>query len=135
MDDPSPELVDRVRSICGALPDSHEEAAWTGVRWRVRHKTFAHVLMVVDGKPPSHARAIGDDGPVAVVTFHAPAAEVEAFAAMGHPYFYGGWGRDVVGIVLADDTDWDEVEELLTDSYRTLAPQRLVARLDAASGA
>jgi hypothetical protein len=49
---------------------------------------------------------------------------------MGHPYFYGGWGRDVVGLLLDDDTDWDEVEELLTDSYRVMAPKTLAAQLD-----
>jgi hypothetical protein len=134
MDDPSPEVVDRLRSICANHPASHEEPAWTGMRWKVRNHTYAHVLVVVDGKPPSHARAIGDDGPATVVTFHAPPAEVEAFASMGHPYFYGGWGRDVVGFVLDDDTDWDEVEELVTDSYRVRAPRTLLKRLDAATG-
>ncbi|HET9559825.1 MAG TPA: MmcQ/YjbR family DNA-binding protein, partial [Actinomycetota bacterium] len=28
--------------------------------------------------------------------------------------------------------DWDELAELVTDAYRTVAPRRLVARLDAA---
>ncbi len=32
--------------------------------------------------------------------------------------------------MLDDDTDWDEVEELLTDSYRVMAPRTLAARLD-----
>ena len=48
----------------------------------------------------------------------------------GHPYVYAGWGRDVVGLVLDGDTDWDEVTELLTESYCVLAPQKLVALLD-----
>jgi hypothetical protein len=33
--------------------------------------------------------------------------------------------------VLTDSTDWDEVGELLTDSYREMAPRKLVAELDA----
>jgi len=132
MDDLDPDVLERVRSICDALPETHEQTAWVGVRWRIRNHTFAHVLVVVDGKPQSHARAVGVDRPVTVLTFRAPASEVDAFASMGHPYFYGGWGRDVVGIVLDDDTDWDEVEELLTDSYRELAPRTLVSRLDGA---
>src|SRR5687767_11321135 len=129
-DDLSPEVLDRVRSICDALPETHEQAAWVGVRWRIRNHTFAHLLVVADGKPQAHARAIGGDGPVAVLSFRAPASEVDAYASMGHPYFYGSWGRDVVGIVLDDDTDWDEVEELLADSYRVMAPRKLAARLD-----
>ena len=131
MDELSPEIVDRVRSICDALPETHEQQAWVGVRWRIRHHTFAHVLDVVDGKPQGHARAVGTDGPVMVLTFRAPASEVEAYVSMGTPYFYAGWGRDVVGLVIDDDTDWHEVEELISDSYRELAPQMLVSRLDA----
>ena len=131
MDDLSPEVLDRLRSMCAALPEIQEQTAWVGVRWRVRHHTFAHLLVVADGKPQGHARAAGTDGPVTMLTFRAPASEVEAFASMGAPYFYAGWGRDVVGLVLDDDTDWDEVEELVADSYREMAPRKLVSRLDA----
>ena len=129
MDDLSPEVLDRVRSICLALPETHEQAAWTGLRWRIRTRTFAHLLVVADGRPQSHARAPGDEGPATMLTFRTPPSEVDAFASMGDPYFYGGWGRDVVGIVIDDDTDWDEVEELVTDSYREMAPRKLVSRL------
>ena len=131
MDDPSPEVLDRVRSICLALPETHEEAAWTGLRWRIRTRTIAHLLVVEDGRPQSHARALGHDGPATVLTFRTPPSEVDAFASMGAPYFYGGWGRDVVGIVITDDTDWDEVEELLIESFRVMAPKTIAARLDA----
>jgi hypothetical protein len=30
--------------------------------------------------------------------------------------------------------DWDEIAELVTDAYRTVAPRRLVAELDASGG-
>ncbi|HYH71663.1 MAG TPA: MmcQ/YjbR family DNA-binding protein, partial [Nocardioides sp.] len=113
-----------------ALPETHEETAWTGIRWRIRTRTIAHLLVVAGGRPQSHARALGHDGPATVLTFRTPPSEVDAFASMGDPYFYGGWGRDVVGIVITDDTDWDEVGELVTDSYRELAPSKLVDRLD-----
>ena len=101
------------------------------MRWRIRNATFAHLLVIADGRPQAHARAVGVDGPVTVLSFRAPASEVDAYASMGHPYFYGGWGRDVVGLVIDADTDWDEVEELISDSYRELAPRMLVSRLDA----
>jgi hypothetical protein len=32
--------------------------------------------------------------------------------------------------VLDDETDWTEIRELVTDSYRILAPKRLSALLD-----
>jgi len=131
MDDLSPEVLDRVRSICLTLPETHEEAAWTGIRWRIRSRTVAHLLVVADGRPQSHARALGHDGPATVLTFRTPPSEVDAFASMGDPYFYGGWGRDVVGIVITEDTDWDEVEELLMESFRVMAPKTIAARLDA----
>ena len=47
-DDVPSGMVERLRSICAELPDADEEAAWVGVRWRVRRKTFAHVLTVTE---------------------------------------------------------------------------------------
>lgn len=43
--EPPGDVVARLASIASALPDAYEEDAWTGVRWRVRNKTFAHVLV------------------------------------------------------------------------------------------
>jgi hypothetical protein len=43
--EPSGNVVARVAATALALPDAYEEDAWTGVRWRVRNKTFAHVLV------------------------------------------------------------------------------------------
>lgn len=34
-----------------------------------------------------------------------------AFQHMGEPYFKAGWGSNVVGLILDDDIDWDEVAE------------------------
>jgi predicted DNA-binding protein (MmcQ/YjbR family) len=31
---------------------------------------------------------------------------------------------------LTGDTDWEEIRELVTDSYRRLAPKKLTAMLD-----
>jgi hypothetical protein len=31
---------------------------------------------------------------------------------------------------LTDDTGWDEIRELVTESYRVLAPKKLTAMLD-----
>jgi predicted DNA-binding protein (MmcQ/YjbR family) len=33
-------------------------------------------------------------------------------------------------VVLTDDTDWEEICELVTESYRILAPKKLIALLD-----
>jgi hypothetical protein len=33
-------------------------------------------------------------------------------------------------VPLTDDTDWEEIRELVTESYRILAPKKLAALLD-----
>ncbi|MDI2130065.1 MmcQ/YjbR family DNA-binding protein [Yinghuangia seranimata] len=120
----------RLREICLALPDAYEEAAWVGRRWRVRDKTFAHVVTVVDGRPPAFAKVIGHDGPATVVTFRSAGEELQALCRAGHPFFRAGWGRDVVGMYLDDATDWGEVAELMTESFCVMAPTRLRDRVD-----
>ena len=128
--DPAPALVDRLRPICLALPDAYEEQAWAGTRWAVRRKTFAHVVEVDEDAPPVLRRAADELGPATIVTFRAQGEELEMLIHAPPPFFYAGWGRDVIGLVLDDDTDWDEVAELLTESYCVMAPRKLVARVD-----
>lgn len=123
-------IVERLRAVCLALPEAFEEPAWVGTRWRIRTRTFAHVLRVEPGQSAAHARAVAATEPVVVVTFRSAGAELDALRHAGHPFFYAGWGRDVVGMVLDADTDWDEVGELLTESYCVLAPKKLVARVE-----
>ena len=133
--DVSPEVVAQLRAICLGLPDAYEEEAWTGTRWMVRKKTFAHVLTVEGGADSAHTRAASlDAGPSTIVTFRSAGEELAMLRSAGHPYFYAGWGRDVVGMVLDDDTDWDEVSELMTESFCVLAPKKLVALVDRPEG-
>jgi hypothetical protein len=33
-------------------------------------------------------------------------------------------------VLLTGDTDWEEIHELVTESYRVLAPKKLTALLD-----
>jgi hypothetical protein len=128
--DVPPEVLAQLRPICLGLPDAYEEEAWTGTRWRVRKRTFAHVLTVEGEASSAHARAAQIDGPTTLVTFRSASPELEMLRAAGHPYFYAGWGRDVVGMILEPATDWAEVAELLTESYCVLAPKKLVAMVD-----
>ena len=107
------------RGVCLALPDAYEEEAWVGTRWMVRRRTFAHLLEIVDGYPPSFAAAAGTGGPATVLTFRAGA---ELAAVLAGPAAFGPlWNRDDVGIRLA---------ELIEDSYRLRAPKTLLRRLD-----
>lgn len=128
MDAPA-EIVAALRPRCLALPEVQEERAWVGTRWRVRTKTFAHILRIDGGWPPAYAKVAGSDGPLTVLTFRAPPEEVDAFRAMGGPYFLPGWWDDIVGMALDAATDWDEVAELVTESYCLLAPRKLADRV------
>ena len=110
------EWVERLRGIVGDFPECYEEAAWTGVRWRIGPATVAHVF--------------GGEDQRYRITFRAELAEVLAFEHLGSPYFRVSWGDNVVGMMLDDDTDWDELAELLTDSYCLQAPQHLAERVD-----
>ena len=128
------EVVARVRRACGGLPEAYEEEAWVGTRWRVGRRTFAHVLIVESGWPPAYARALGSDGPTIVLTFRASGPELEALGGDGDRFFRPPWFPDIVGMVLDGGADWDEVAEVLTESYCVVAPQRLVAWLDRPGG-
>ena len=113
------DLVARLRSLCGGLPETTENPAWAGTQWRVRKRTFAHMLAVDFA-----------DGPVTVLTFRAAGPELDALRHAGHPFFRPAWGVDAVGMVLADGISWDEVSELVTESYCVVAPKKLVERID-----
>lgn len=123
------DVVARLRATCGRLPEVVEEPAWVGLRWRIRTRTFAHVLVVADGRPQAHARALGGaraaSGPVVVLTFRSAGEELSVLEQAGPPFFSPVWFEGIVGMELDDATDWDEVAELVTESYCLLAPKKL----------
>lgn len=110
------EWLDRIHAHLDTLPGCHQERAWVGVRWRVGQATVAHVF--------------GGDDQLFRITFRADDAEVMAFEHMGAPYFKADWGTNVVGMMLDDGTDWDELAELLVDSYCIQAPAHLAQQVD-----
>lgn len=127
-------IVARLRTLCLTLPEVREEQAWVGTRWCIRTKTFAHVVAIADGWPPAYAEAAGTNGPCTVLTFRAGEDDVEALRQVGPPFFKPVWFRDIVGMTLDGGTDWDEVAEVVTDSYCRLAPVGLAARVGRPSG-
>lgn len=124
------EVVATLRRACAALPESVEEPAWVGTRWRIRASTFAHLVMIDGGWPPMYAHTFGADGPLTVLTFQSSGDELDAFGRLGHPFVRPVWRPGIVGMVLDDATDWGEVTELVTESYCLLAPQRLAALVE-----
>jgi hypothetical protein len=111
--------VERLRPMLD-FPECEEHPAWTGVAWRVGTATVAHVF--------------GGEDQRFRITFRAEPDEVMAFEHLGPPYFRASWGRNVVGMLLDAHTDWDELAELLTDSYCIQAPVTLAAKVPRPGG-
>ncbi len=72
----------------------------------------------------------GEHRSVTVVTFRSSGPELEVLRLAGHPFFKPGWGANVVGMVLEAGVDWEEVAELVTESYCIMAPKKLAERVD-----
>lgn len=108
----------RLRGICLGLPETEEVEAWGDPTWRVRNRIFA---MEKRG-----------DGRVSV-WLKAPAGAQDVLVAANPARFFvppyvgpRGW----IGIRLDRRPDWREVEALVAQSFRLIAPKRLVASLD-----
>jgi hypothetical protein len=127
--EPDPGIVARLAATALALPEVHEEEAWTGVRWRIRAKTFAHVMVAQEGFESSFRDITGVADPTTVLTFHATGEELLALVHAGLPFYKPPWSPTVVGMVIDDESDWPEIAELVTESYRVCAPQKLVRSL------
>lgn len=117
---PPEEMVERIRSICASLPGACEHDAWTGTSWRVRGQTFAHIVEITDGWPPAYSRAFETHGPATIVTFQADTDDYRSLAEIGHPFHRPPWRPGIVGHVIGEHTDWDELTELITDSHHLL---------------
>jgi len=109
------EWVQRLDAVLSRFPGCVEESAWVGVRWRVGSATVAHVF--------------GGEDQLFRITFRAEPDEVMALAHLGSPYFKAEWGSNVVGVLLDEHTDWEELAELLTDSFCLQAPPSVAAQV------
>jgi hypothetical protein len=127
--DVRPKILDRLRSICRGLPEAYEEPAWIGVRWRIRQRTVAHVYTAEPERSLAYPQHLATEEPPTLMTFRVPAHDLLGLTSSGFPFFRAGWGANVVGVFLGDHTDWSEIAELLTDSYREMAPRFLAARV------
>ncbi len=107
-----------LRSVCLGLPETVEKQVWAGTQWRIRDRMFAHVLAIDFA-----------DGPVTVMTFRSSGPELDALRSAGLPFFRPAWGANLVGMVLDAGINWDEVTELLIESYCVLAPRKLVEQI------
>ena len=120
------ELVERIRALCLALPevtarvdDSTTTTRSTAYSFDIRRRSFC--LLVARQGPAGE--------PVPLLVLRASAAERKALLAAGHPFYAARAGRDRVVVLLDGDTDWAEIRDLVTESYRIIAPKKLPALL------
>jgi predicted DNA-binding protein (MmcQ/YjbR family) len=121
------DILERIRTLCLALPevtvrvdDSLTAARSTAHSFDIRRRSFCLLVARED----SSGRA------VPLLVLRADPEEREALLSIGHPFFASRAGRGRIVVVLTDDTDWEEIRELVTESYRILAPKKLTALLE-----
>ncbi len=121
------DIEERVRTLCLALPEvtvrvdeSRSKARSTAHSFDIRRRSFC--LLVATQDPTGK--------PIPRLVLRADPEDREALLSVGPPYFAGRAGRDRLGVLLTDDTDWEEIRELVTESYRVIAPKKLIKLLD-----
>ncbi|HYX87035.1 MAG TPA: MmcQ/YjbR family DNA-binding protein [Gaiellales bacterium] len=109
--------LDRLRAICLPYPEASEEGGVGDPTFKVRGKIFA-MRHRHEGRQSMWCKA--------------PPGIQEALVATNPERFFRppyvghrGW----VGVWLDVELDWDEVADLVDESYRMTAPRRLIAQL------
>jgi len=107
-------IDERLRAICLALPEAHEEPMRRGPSYRVEDRIFALE------RPWSERLALWCKVPQGAREIIINAEPARFFIP---PYFGPkGW----IGVGLDEAADWREVEGFVRRSYRLVAPKRLV---------
>ncbi|MGH3149784.1 MAG: MmcQ/YjbR family DNA-binding protein [Streptosporangiaceae bacterium] len=121
------DIVERVRALCLALPEVTVRVDYSLIRTRstahsfdIRRRSFC--LLVAREDPAGQ--------PVSLLVLRADPEERKALLSTGYPFFATRAGRDRIGVLLTDHTDWEEIRELVIESYRVLAPKKLTELLD-----
>ena len=111
------EAVRKIRALCMALPEVEERpfGGHSAPTFRVHDKMFVNTSedgssMILKGAPGVQQALLASDPK----TYFVP-------AYVGHR----GW----IGVRLDGALDWEEVTELIEESYRLIAPKRLQALL------
>jgi predicted DNA-binding protein (MmcQ/YjbR family) len=117
----------RVRKLCLALPEAHEQEAWGEPTFRVKNKLFA-----MFAKASNHHGG-GRNGVWIKCT---PTNQQLLIASDAEHYFKppyvgpSGW----IGVYLDRGVDWRAVAELVRDGYVLTAPPTLRKRLTEPAG-
>ncbi len=111
----------QVTKACLALPEATCEISGAHAIYRVRKKTFAYFMNDHHG-----------DGKVCVSGKVAPGDNAALAAAQPDRFYLPAYTASKGWVALRLDVgkiDWDEVRELVIDSYRRVAPKTLAAKV------
>ncbi|MGI5130806.1 MmcQ/YjbR family DNA-binding protein [Pseudonocardia sp. CA-107938] len=114
----------RLRELCLALPEATERLSHGSPTWFVK-KVFV-----------TYADHHHDDPRTAFWCAAPPGAQEALVAARPEAYFrppyvgHRGWLGVNLDALGTGELDWDEIDEIVTDAYRQVAPKRLCALLD-----
>jgi hypothetical protein len=121
------DIIERVSALCLALPEA-------SVRVEASHNTERRIVRTFFIRRSAFCWLVAAQSrtgkPVTQLVLYADPEERQALLSIGRPYFASRIPRDGIVVVLTDATDWEEIRELMTESYRMIAPKKLSALLD-----
>jgi hypothetical protein len=113
-----PDRLARLRAICLALPEAVEKETWGDPTWRVRDRIFAMQKGNYDGGRPSVWMKA--EGGVQQELVESDPARYFVPPYVGPKGWVGVW-------VDTGRIPWGALRALIEESYRLVAPKRLVA--------
>ncbi|MFJ1702002.1 MmcQ/YjbR family DNA-binding protein [Kitasatospora sp. NPDC088346] len=106
---------DQFKAMALALPEAHEEPTWEQITLRVGRKIFA----------------MGGPGSGRVCVKASKEDQAELLAAAPQVYSFAPYvGRHGWVLVALAEVDAEELGELLTEAWRSIAPRRLHSQVD-----
>jgi predicted DNA-binding protein (MmcQ/YjbR family) len=114
--------LDKVRSLCLALPEAHEVEAWGEPTFRVKNKLFAMYAAAGNHHGAGRCSLWVKSTPVNQDLM----LQSDADRFFKPPYVGpSGW----IGIYLDKRPNWKSIEGILRDGYVLTAPKKLLAQL------
>jgi hypothetical protein len=115
--------LERLRALCTALPEVNERASHGSPSFFIRDKKVLCSFQP-DGHHGEHGLSIWAPAPPGV---QEQLVEDEPDRFYRPPYVgVRGW----IGVRLDRDIDWDEIDGIVRDAYRLVAPKTLSRQLD-----
>jgi predicted DNA-binding protein (MmcQ/YjbR family) len=112
-------IHDRLLRIVLTLPGAYEDRPWGSVHCKVAEKILVGWCRQDDGEMSLGVRT----------TLDRQAKLVRSDPRVSIAKYVGKYGG--IDVRLGPKPDWDEVEKLIVESYRMIAPKKLVKELDA----